>query len=90
MKRIVMVMAMAMAIVPGSALASSSTCKTYHPQTCTVLSSTAVSTTTTGATRSVSAATLPFTGLDVALLLAGGALLVGTGLVVRRFSRHLD
>jgi hypothetical protein len=90
MKRIVTVMVtvMAMAILPGSALAlSSSTCQTYHPQTCKVVSTTTTGTTATG---SVLAGTLPFTGLDVALLLAGGALLLGTGLVVRRFSRHLD
>jgi hypothetical protein len=32
--------------------------------------------------------TLPFTGLDVALLAAGGGGLLGIGLVVRRFSSH--
>ena len=32
--------------------------------------------------------TLPFTGLDVALLAAGGGGLLGIGLVVRRFSTH--
>lgn len=31
--------------------------------------------------------TLPFTGLDLALMLAGGVLLLGVGLCVRRLSR---
>ncbi|MGO9754345.1 MAG: hypothetical protein ACLP8S_31295 [Solirubrobacteraceae bacterium] len=68
--------------VAGNAMAAgSSTCQAYNPQTC-------VSTTTTVSTATTS--TLPFTGLDVALLLAGGAGLVGTGLVVRRISRRLN
>ncbi len=63
--------------VAGSAMASS-TCSAYNPQGCTQSTSTTVTPTT------VTTSTLPFTGLDVALLLAGGAGLLGVGLVVRR------
>jgi hypothetical protein len=34
--------------------------------------------------------TLPFTGLDVVLLVVGGGMLLGAGFVVRRVSRRLD
>jgi hypothetical protein len=70
-------------MVPATALAKgSSTCQTYSPQTCNV-----VSTTTPNATNSGS---LPFTGLDVVLLVAGGGTLIGTGLVVRVLTRRLN
>jgi hypothetical protein len=68
-------------LVPATALASSSTCQTYSPQTCNVV------TTQTGATSSGS---LPFTGLDVVLLVAAGATLIGTGLVVRALTRRVN
>ncbi len=46
-------------------------------------------TATTPTTAAASAAgALPFTGLDVVLLVAGGLLLLGAGLVVRRISRE--
>jgi hypothetical protein len=65
---------------PSSALASSSsTCQAYNPQLCSNVSA-----------ASTSSGTLPFTGLDVVLLAAGGGMLVGAGLVVRRLSRRLD
>ncbi len=68
---------------PGLAMASgSSTCQGYSNQTCTPLN-----TTTTTAN---SAGTLPFTGLDVVLLVAGGGTLLGAGFVVRRLSRRLN
>jgi hypothetical protein len=38
----------------------------------------------------VSAGTLPFTGLDVVLLVAGGAMLLAAGFLVRRLSRRLN
>jgi hypothetical protein len=92
MKRIVtlavgVVLALAL-LVPSLALASgSSSCQTYNPQNCTP------NNTTTGVpestTATVSSQTLPFTGLDVALLVVGGGVLLGAGLVVRRASRHL-
>jgi multisubunit Na+/H+ antiporter MnhB subunit len=46
---------------------------------------------TTGSTKNLtSQSTLPFTGLDVVLLAAGGGSLLGAGFVVRRLSRNLD
>jgi hypothetical protein len=86
MKRIgTLVVALAL-IVPGSALAQSSdsTCQAYNPQLCDV------STDASDATTSTTEGTLPFTGLDVALLAVGGGGLLGAGLVVRRLSRRLD
>ncbi|MBV9801798.1 MAG: hypothetical protein JO130_01345 [Solirubrobacterales bacterium] len=44
----------------------------------------------TTATTANSAGTLPFTGLDVVLLVAGGGTLLGAGFVVRRLSRNLN
>ena len=73
--------------VPSSALATSS-CQSYNPQTCTSVVSTTTTQSPTTATEATG--TLPFTGLDVALLLAGGAVLLGTGLVVRRVSRRIN
>ena len=70
-----------LAFVPAAAMASSSTCQAYNEQTC-------VPVTTTATTSS--AGTLPFTGLDVVLLVAGGATLLGAGFVVRRLSRRLN
>jgi hypothetical protein len=84
MKRIsalVGVLAVLALIVPTAAMAGSSTCQGYSQQTCGPV------TTTTGTT---SSGTLPFTGLDVVLLVAGGGTLLGAGLVVRRLSRRLD
>ncbi len=70
-------------MLPATALASgSSTCQSYNPQLCSV--------NTTANTNATSAqGTLPFTGLDVVLLAAGGGTLLGAGLVVRRLSRRL-
>jgi hypothetical protein len=68
-------------LLPGASVAAdSSQCQAYNPQLCPVV--TTVPTTPTS--------TLPFTGLDVALLVAGGLLLVGAGLVVRVASRRLQ
>jgi hypothetical protein len=68
--------------VPTAAMAAgSSTCQAYNSQqTCQP-----VTTTTT-----TSSGTLPFTGLDVVLLVAGGGSLLAAGFVVRRLSRRLD
>jgi hypothetical protein len=38
----------------------------------------------------VTTSTLPFTGLDIALLVAGGVVLMGAGFLVRVASRRLS
>lgn len=81
MKRIAALAVVIALMVPGTALAQgSSTCQAYNPQTCAV----------TRNAPSSRAGSLPFTGLDVGLLAAGGGVLLGAGLVVRRLSRRLD
>ncbi|HUO69818.1 MAG TPA: hypothetical protein VMU39_03495 [Solirubrobacteraceae bacterium] len=81
MKRIaILVVALAIALmIPSVALGQSSTCQAYNPQDC-------QSTTETEATTTATTSTLPFTGLDVALLAVGGGALLGVGFVVRRLS----
>ena len=84
MKRIATLVVALALIVPGSALAqSSSTCQAYNPELCNVSTDQNDGTTTADGT-------LPFTGLDVALLAVGGGGLLGAGLVVRRLSRRLN
>jgi hypothetical protein len=81
MKRIAILIAtVGVLLLPSAALANS-TCQQYSSQDCNV---TVASTTTAQTT---SASTLPFTGLDVVLLAAGGMTLLGAGLVVRHLSR---
>jgi hypothetical protein len=92
MKRIAILMvgaALALS-APATVMAAGdgSTCEAYNPQSCQAVNST-TATRTTGTTGAVQAGTLPFTGLDVTWLLAGGVVLVGTGLAVRRVSRTL-
>ena len=73
-------------IVPAAAMAGSSTCQGYDPQTCGP-----VTQTTHGDDDYLRpVGTLPFTGLDVVLLVVGGGTLLGAGFVVRRLSRRLD
>jgi hypothetical protein len=72
--------------LPGTAFANS-TCQSYSSQTCQVASTQAAQTTATSPTTTTNASTLPFTGLDVVLLAAGGGSLLGAGLVMRRLSR---
>jgi hypothetical protein len=79
MKRIAILIATVCVLLLPSAALASSTCQQYSSQDCNVTTSTTTATT--------SASTLPFTGLDVVLLAAGGASLLGAGLVVRRLSR---
>ena len=92
MKRIsalVGVLALLILAVPGSALAaSSSTCQGYNSQTCSSVGSGSAGNGSTTAT--TSSGTLPFTGLDVVLLVAGGGTLLAAGFVVRRLSRRLN
>ena len=80
MRRITLLGAILIALaLPASAFASgNSTCQAYNPQLCSSVSNT----TGTGS--------LPFTGLDVVLLVAGGGTLLAAGFVVRRLSRRLD
>ncbi len=86
MKRIIALIAGIAFMLPSVALAQGgSTCQTYNPQLCSEVSNNAAQKTTA----TTSASTLPFTGLDVVLLAAGGATLLGAGLVVRRLSRDL-
>ena len=91
MKRIVILVAtVALLALPGAALASgSSTCQSYNAQLCQVASNTNARTTSTSPVATSSASTLPFTGLDVGLLVAGGGALLGAGLLVRRLSRDV-
>jgi hypothetical protein len=96
MKRIsalVGVLGVLLLVLPSIAVAaSSSTCQAYSPQTCSSVSNSNVSTGTSPTTTSTadSAGTLPFTGLDVVLLVAGGGTLLAAGFVVRRLSRRLN
>jgi hypothetical protein len=85
MKRIViLVVAVAIALmIPSIALGASSTCQAYNPQDC---GSANGGTNTTEGTEATTTTTLPFTGLDVALLAVGGGTLLGAGFVVRRLS----
>lgn len=75
--------------IPSFAVAASSTCQAYGPQTCSSVGNGNVST-GTASTSADSSGTLPFTGLDVVLLVAGGGMLLGAGFVVRRLSRRLN
>jgi hypothetical protein len=91
MKRIVtLIVSLALVALPSAAFAASSTCQSYNAQLCQVASNTASRTTATSPTSTSTASTLPFTGLDVGLLVAGGGVLLGAGLVVRRFSRGVQ
>jgi hypothetical protein len=82
--------------VPGAAFASgSSTCQSYNAQLCTVVGSGSANTSptvqaSTTSTSASSTGTLPFTGLDVGLLVVGGGVLLGAGLIVRRFTRETE
>jgi hypothetical protein len=89
MKRIAtLIVSLALLVLPSAALASSSTCQSYNAQLCNVASNT--NSRTTGTTSASTASTLPFTGLDVGLLVVGGGVLLGAGLIVRRFSRGVQ
>ena len=68
-------------LVPSTAVAASSTCQGYNQSNC---GPTNTSTTPT------SSGSLPFTGLDVVLLVAGGGTLLAAGFIVRKLSRQLD
>jgi hypothetical protein len=84
LKRVVALIIAVALMAPASALAqSSSSCTSYNPSAlCSVNASKSNNKNT--------ASTLPFTGLDAILLAAGGATLLGAGLVVRVLSRRVD
>jgi hypothetical protein len=89
MKRIATVLvALSVMLAPGSALAQSSTCQAYNPQLCNVSSGTkgTPSAATSGVT---STGRLPFTGLDVGLLVVGGGVLLVVGVIVRTRIKRL-
>jgi len=89
MKRIATVVAAFALAVPGTAAAaSSSTCQAYNPQLCAVTPASA--STGTGSPTGSGSGTLPFTGVNVALLAVGGGGLLGAGLCVRRLSSHSE
>jgi hypothetical protein len=89
MKRFVTLLVVgAVFLVPASAFAScNSTCQGYNKK---ITSLKTTSNDATNTTATTSQGTLPFTGLDVVLLAAGGGSLLGAGLVVRRLSRRLN
>jgi hypothetical protein len=90
MKRIVALVVGLALLAPATAAAQSSTsCSSYNPPALCSASASRTPGSGTGST-TTSASSLPFTGLDVVLLLAGGATLLGAGLVVRILSRRLD
>jgi hypothetical protein len=85
MKRIAAVIATLSLMSAAPAVAAeSSTCPSYNPD-CNSIQNFPTPTTTTTTT-----GTLPFTGLDVVLLVAGGGSLAGLGFVLRRTSRNPD
>jgi hypothetical protein len=74
-------------LIPSSALAAgSSTCQAYNPQLCSVVNNSKSPGSGNQATAQAASSTLPFTGLDVALLAAGGGILLSAGLVFRRLA----
>jgi hypothetical protein len=86
MKRITTLI-VSFALLGASPAYASSTCNAYNPQICNVNPSSQVASGSEGSestTKTAGSSSLPFTGLDAALLVAGGLSLVGIGAVVRR------
>jgi hypothetical protein len=83
MKRIAVLAVLIALMTPGVAFATgSSTCQAYNPQLCS-----SVNTSNSG---SSGTGTLPFTGIDVVLLVAGGLTLLSAGFVIRKVSGRLN
>ncbi len=88
MKRIAALVVTIALVIPATTLANgSSTCQAYSPQTCNVLSAQGNAGSSTGA---ASSGALPFTGLDIVLLVIGGGTLLGAGLVIRTVTRRME
>lgn len=99
MKRVATIIVGAALISPGTALASgNASCQSYSQQACVAAGNAGSGTTgpgttgpgSTGSQASTVAGTLPFTGLDIGLLLAGSGTLLGAGFVVRRLSEDVS
>lgn len=86
---IILLFAIGLLALPATAAADSS-CQAYSPQTAGTSTTVCTNTSATHVVRSAGAAsgTLPFTGLDLPLLLVGSAGLIGAGVAVRRLSTH--
>jgi hypothetical protein len=85
MKRTVALLTCLALMIPGAAVAlANSTNSTYGQSG--VHNVTGSSTPSGKSTETTSTGSLPFTGLDLAALAAGGMLLLGAGLVLRRVS----
>jgi hypothetical protein len=86
-------------LLPSLAFAQSSTCQSYNRELCSEVATNSNNSGTTGTTSTTSpttsttsgqSGTLPFTGVDVALLAIGGATLLSAGFAVRLLSRRLN
>jgi hypothetical protein len=86
MKRIATLAASLSLMAAAPAMAAKTTCPSYPPD-CNNIQHFGTTPITTGTT---STGTLPFTGLDVGLLVAGGGSLLGLGFVLRRTSKRPD
>lgn len=77
-------------VLAGSALAGGSLVTSYGGQAQQALVKTSSATKSAKAkpAQAKASGTLPFTGVDVGVILAGGAVLVLTGLALRRTARH--
>ncbi len=81
----------AMLMFPAASFASSSSsCLAYNAPSVCNASASRTTAATTNTVSSASASSLPFTGLDVALLVAGGVTLLGAGLIVRKLSSSTE
>lgn len=87
MKRIILALICGIAMMAPSIASAQggSTCQSYNPQLCNKVSNQTAQRTT--AAQTSAASTLPFTGMDLVALIAGGSVLLGAGLVVRQLSR---
>jgi hypothetical protein len=84
-----MLVGLVLMLAPSSALAgTTSECQTYASETCNVATSNSNDANSNVATSAGS--TLPFTGIDVGLLVLVGGGLLGTGVAVRRISRRTN